>query len=205
VKCDFVIISMYTPGFYADIVKVLEKSCKKFKLPYKFYRIRKKADWCKTAGVKSKIIQKALRELKKPVLWVDADAMIYNYPYYAQYIVKNYEFDVAHCDLIAGKFPSGTLLFNNTAATRKILKKWDELNNINNRLDQDNLYTILFHPEHVIDYTSIMLPQSYICIFDSKDQAIKTPIVIHYQASRTIKTNGQIVYKGIPDEEVLNG
>ena len=82
----------------------------------------------KNCCFKPKYILKKLLDLQAPVLWIDADAIIYQKPT----LFENLEADVAVriVEEVPNDHPSkiisGTLFFNHTPEAIQVLQEWDE-------------------------------------------------------------------------------
>jgi hypothetical protein len=118
-----VYISYVTEGtFYEEIVKGLVSSLEKFDLPYKIYKRPSLNDWDKNARQKSRVIAEALEEFSQPVVWLDADAIVQQYPIL---------FDSLDCDMGCHvrsnkgfSIFSSTLYFGNTSMSKEIVNDW---------------------------------------------------------------------------------
>jgi len=73
------VISFYTPD-YKDEVDILIKSLDSFKIPYDIECVKSKGEWKENACYKIPFIIKKLRQYNHPLVWLDADAKVVQYP-----------------------------------------------------------------------------------------------------------------------------
>ncbi|MCP5504043.1 MAG: hypothetical protein H7A41_02695 [Chlamydiales bacterium] len=187
------IISFYTENTpYEKEAEDLAASCEKFNLPHEIDPMPNFGSWEKNCCFKPKYILKKLSDLQKPVLWLDADAIVYQKPT----LFESLETDVAlHSNHSLpenhpSKVNSGTLLFYPTPASFSLLEKWDQeterlLEEDSEPWDQISLRNVLFKSGVRIYF----LDSCYCRIFtkiESEDE-LKNSFFIHFQASRTLK------------------
>lgn len=122
-------ISAYTVGTpYEEEAKNLEQSLKDNKVPYKLYSYESQGDWEINCLQKGRIILKAFNELKRNLVWLDADAEVLKYPE----LFDTYKYDIGlyrrwhtpeqqrelgtlyHWD-------TGTMFLKNTASIHKLV------------------------------------------------------------------------------------
>lgn len=149
--------------------------------------------WEANCNRKPRAIQFAMRLLKRPVLWLDADAECVRYLSDACLIPKG-------CDAVLmrpnrahpGRWPlvnstlmSGTMGFGYTVGADFLLRRWaDECEKNPSAYDQETLATILAEPEYAdLGFVVKDLDPRLICVPDLMPD-VKDPIVIHHQASR---------------------
>lgn len=187
------IISYYTENTpYEEEVKGLIESCKKLNLPTSIDSIPHFGSWEKNCCFKPKYILKKLLDLQSPVLWVDADAMIYQKPT----LFESLDADVAvHIvESVPNNHPSkvtsGTLFFNHTPEAVQVLQEWDNeteklLRNDPKLWDQISLRNVLLRSNASIYPLDVGYCQVYNRIED--ERALQNSFIIHFQASRTLK------------------
>lgn len=73
------VISFYTPD-YKDEVDILIKSLENFKIPHDIECIKSKGKWKKNAFYKIPFIIKKLKQYNHPLVWLDADAQVVQFP-----------------------------------------------------------------------------------------------------------------------------
>lgn len=187
------IISFYTENTsYEKEAEDLITSCEKFNLSYSIDPMPNFGSWEKNCCFKPKYIFKKLLDLQKPVLWLDADAIVYQKPT----LFETLETDVAlHSnptlpDKHPSKVNSGTLLFHPTPATFTLLENWDQeterlLETDPEPWDQISLRNVLFQSDVKFHF----LDSRYCRIFTKikDEEELKSSFFIHFQASRTLK------------------
>lgn len=187
------VISFYTENTpYEKEVEGLIATCKKFDIPYSIDPLPNFGSWEKNCCFKPKYIQKKLSMLQKPVLWLDADAIIYQKPT----LFETFDADIAlHSntelpDTHPSKVNSGTLFFNSTPKAHDLLAKWDEetellLETDSEPWDQVSLRNVLLKSDVKIHNLDVRYCQIYNKIKD--EESLKSSFFIHFQASRTLK------------------
>ena len=167
-------------------------SCKKFDLPYSIDPIPNFGTWEKNCCFKPKYILKKLIDLKRPILWLDADALI---------VQKPTLFETLDADIslrIVNELPkdhqskmiSGTVFVNNTPEALKVLQEWDlETETLFKQdphlWDQVSLRNVLQRSTAKVHPLDSRYYQVYNKIEDEK--TLHEAIIIHFQASRTLK------------------
>jgi glycosyl transferase family 2/glycosyl transferase family 29 (putative sialyltransferase) len=184
-------VSMYTINTpYEDEVKNLIQSLQNFELPHKIYPIPNQGSWEKNCQQKAIVLLKALEEQPNNIVWVDADAVISEYPIFFEQIPEKLG-DIAVYHYNTPYHPnellSGTMFLRNNDKVRMLLKKWIELNKTNSEWDQRNLQKIL-EGEMKNQIVIIPLPVEYIKIQGhERFQGKFIPVIEHFQASRRLK------------------
>ncbi len=185
-----VIISYYTKNtVYEKEMEGLIETCDELGLQYDIEGISDLGSWEANCNFKPSFILKKLKELKRPVLWVDCDTAI---------LKKPQEFD---CDISFGinekldaKDPSkifaGTVFINYTAKSLSFLKAWIERIALEMQkkqpidlIEQESLRDLFFLQK---DLKIDPLPKGYWFIFDdlSSDLSPDEIFIVHFQASR---------------------
>lgn len=176
---SFTIISFYTQNtpYETEVVHLLE-SLDKLGLPYHIQGVKSKGSWEKNCQFKADFILEAMENLDTDIVWIDADAVVMQYPS----LFESLSCDIAfHFLAHRSELLSGTLFIKNNMKMRAVVKKWIELNAGNTRWDQKNLQQII---ESEVGLNTEILPTSYCKIFDNKYQQDAEPVIMHYQASR---------------------
>ncbi len=187
------IISFYTPNTgYEKEIEGLMTSCEKHDLPYSIDPIPNFGTWEKNCCFKPKYILKKLLDLQGPILWLDADAIVFQRPT----LFEGLDVDVALRivnelpDDHPSKMISGTLFFNHTPAAIEILKRWDEeterlFKKDPHLWDQISLRNVLLSSQAKI----YPLDGRYYQVFNKieDEKTLEDAIIIHFQASRTLK------------------
>lgn len=179
----YLIISYCTKGPYEKEAEKLRESLDKLKLPYHIQIIDSLGSWQKNCLYKPIFIKQMLAEHKKPVLYLDADAVVRRIPLWEEF--NNVDFAVHY--FRGEQLASGTLFFNNTLAALNLLDAWIEQNKIKpQELDQANLQETVERPGWKNRIKIRYLPAEYCKIFDLTKN-VDNPIIEHFQSSRRLK------------------
>lgn len=179
----FQIVSGYTKNTpYEKEVQNLKASLDKFGFSCEhIVGFENLGTWEKNCQQKALILKSKLQELKTPIVWLDADAVLKKNPVLFYEIEK----DIAFCCYrIAGKdeLLSGTIFLKPSEISFKILDEWIKLNNQNPKeWDQRTLQKII--KNFKIDYYN--LPPSYCKIDYIKCDEI---VIGQNQSSRRFKS-----------------
>lgn len=177
----FNLISFYTPD-YAEVAERLKCSCKLFNITSEILEVPSKGSWLNGVAFKPKFIQQMWKLSAKPVVWVDADAVVKKYPSYFDWITSDVACHFRNDKRYQNELLSGTLFFNKTEGANRIINKWVELQEKEPETwDQRTLQKII---ETESEYSLYRLPASYTQIYDTmKDRG--EPVIEHFQESRT--------------------
>ena len=189
-KNDFIVIAYYTLGtLYEKHARRLATSCMKFNVPCHIKGVENLGSWHKNINYKPTFIREMM-ELHRPrsVVYVDCDAEFLQYPTL---------FEQLFCEIAVHEFDrswyghkqngteilSGTIFFDNSQASRFIVDLWIDMCTKNPKdWDQRSLAKVL-------PVSFYRLPESYCCIFDTMKR-VENKVIVHYQASRTVRRNG---------------
>lgn len=192
------VISYYTQDTpYEEEAKHLIASCEKFHLDYEIDGVPNLGSWGKNCCYKPQFILQKIEKLQKPVVWVDADAVFVQKPE----ALRNLSADFGLCiieeipDEHPCKMISGALYTNYTEKVKQLLKEWDK--ECKKYLDDDfcdqiALRNILLKSD--ADITNLSLPYFTVIDMVEDDSSIGDTVLIHFQASRTLK---QIINKEV--------
>lgn len=176
---NFKIISGYTKNTpYEQEIQTLIDSLKKYGITnYEIIPYDNLGTWTKNCQYKSKIILQQLQKCNIPIVWVDADAVLYDYPS----LFDNINKDIAFCDYYGG-VASGTLYIKPMTNMLELCKEWIDLNAQDTTIwDQRNLTKLI----KKYDIAYYKLPVTYCKIDFAKS---KEKIIIgQNQASRRFK------------------
>jgi len=178
------VVSFYTSDTpYEEAIEVLRASCIKFDIEGYFESVPSKGSWVQNCAHKGPFIEECLVRFRRPILWLDADAEIVQFPQL---------FKTIDCD-IAAYMPrhllSGTLYFAYNDASLKLAKSWSsKCRSDPNAWDQKHLESSLWGMERQIVFQN--LPQGYCKITDKRwaRHSERDEFVIHHQASRRFKS-----------------
>jgi len=194
------IVSYYTKKtIYQLEVQNLIASCEKWNLPIEVEGIESFGSWELNCGYKPFFLYRKLQELKKPLLWVDADAVVLKQPE----VLEAFSADLA-VRINEGLSPdhpskviSSTIFVNYTREGGELLRRWAEESNRQlgeagrkeEFWDQIALRNVIFNQSHKAKVVSMPLEYTKISDHPFDSQAVKEPIIEHYQASRRFKNS----------------
>jgi len=190
---SYLIVSYYTHNtIYEGKAQKFVQSLQKFNIPYHVEGIESLGNWQKNTGYKPTFVKNMLLKFPETnIVWVDCDAEFFAYPILfdnlscdvAAYVYDGKEYNKA--DWIP-ELLSGTVYFRNSPKVFAIVEQWEKLCKEQPKIwDQKHL-------EAVLKKDFELLPGEYCKIMD-KMKYIKSPIIVHYQASRTVRIhNGNL-------------
>ncbi len=191
-----VIISYFTKGsLYEKDAKQLQASCERFGLEYLIEGIEPFGKWHHHTCYKPTYILQKMETLKRPVLWIDADAEI---------VQKPTLFAGLDCDIslrVFDRFPpdhpsyayTATLYLNHTPNTLALVRTWASAGD---RAIQEGTFTVdqqLVGPL-LANVRLFPLPIGYAATFE-EDVPPAELFIVQYQASRLYR---QIIDGDIP-------
>jgi hypothetical protein len=140
------------------------------------------ASWTANCALKAEFCLSIWRRLRKPIVWLDADAVVHGVPD----LLRGSAFDFAIHNWSGWKFCSGTLYFGQSDAAGALLEQWVETCRANPALwDQVALDLAWEDVVGRLPLRTRWLPQSYCQIFDRDRQ--DDVVIEHFQASRRFK------------------
>lgn len=195
-KADPIVVSFFTLGtLYEKEAASLRASCEKVGLVYRIEGIKPFGKWHQHTCYKPIYILQKMLELKRSVLWVDADAEIVQKPPFtfdcdiALRIFDAYPLDHP------SHFYTGTIYFDYNPHTLRFVQAWAKAAQKAIRVGEltvdQQLFGSLIMKRNIRLYP---LPSGYGAIFEEK---LEKTFIVQYQASR--------LYKKIIDEEVALG
>ena len=201
-------VSYYTKNtVYKKVMnKYLLPSLKRWNLKHDIEAIADKGSWQLNTHFKAQFCKKMLLKHKQPIVFLDADASIENYPMLLG-IIELYspDIDIAlhYLDWFlfwrkkSGEKKrealSGTLYLNYNKKVLQFLDEWIKENNRTTVWEQKNMQWVLRSWKKKLkiyklppEYCCIILPNEKIPYYYLKEK----PIILHHQVSRKYK-NGQ--------------
>ena len=152
--------------------------------------------WQANTYRKAAFLEAMLKELRRPVIWMDADSRMRQYPWFFDEWVKS-DSDFTVCWIDWSQFigikrndrelDSAVMGLKPTPAVFDVLTRWQTLNRQvmhTGIFEQKNLEKILAIGDH--DMTIMELPMSHCQIFDTM-AALGEPVIEQMQASRRLK------------------
>lgn len=192
-----IVISFYTQNtLYEEEVKNLLTSCKKFELETSVEKVQSFGNWELNCAYKPFFIFKKMDELKKPLLWVDADGKFLRAPRWQNV----FDSDLAlrlDADLPAdhpSKVISSTIYINNTMKARDLIRDWmfEAQKILLDKTRKEEFWDQIALRNSILKNRSsckvASLPLSYAKIFDhpGDNEKVEDAVIEHYQASRRI-------------------
>lgn len=185
-----IFVTHYTLGTgYEQEVERLVASLNQHGLRYHVEPFKSLGTWRANSNYGSRVIQQCMsRYPKDDIVYVDADAVIQQYP--ALFESDEFVADVAahvhnfrwHPNELLG----GTMFFRNKPTVRWLVDHWvwEIMVNHPGARPGDALQALLLSEKFSVTFAE--LPDTYTTIFDiMKD--VKNPVIVHYQASRRFR------------------
>lgn len=194
---DPLIVSYSTlDSLYEEEIKDLILSCKSLNLEYSIDNINTFGSWEKNCCYKPKFILEKLLTYKKPLLWVDADAIIIKKPIIDNFLNDDFAFRFKYDEKNNKKsIRSGTIFINFTNQAINFLKAWDlecqkELNDQNKMhevWDERCLFKLIHDGKLKISFSELSI--GYCKIFDKYNDKVddENTYILQFQASRVYK------------------
>lgn len=189
-----IVINCYTIGTpYEKEAQALRTSLEKLGMENEIVGVPSLGNWERNCAFKAKFIQDTYLRLDRPVLWIDADAIVHEFPK----LLAGAEADFAIGKVSGWQFASGTVYFNRTPLGQLLLETWvkycQQKPEIWDQIHLDRAWEEVTATHSL--YTQ-WLPQSYVKIFDmpweSRLLSAGTDncniVIEQFQASRRLKT-----------------
>ena len=194
------VVSYYTKKtLYENEVENLIDSCKKFEIEHYIEGIENRGSWGENCAFKPYFLRKKMKEFKRPLLWVDADAVFLQGLKFEDFMFSDlvFYYDPKIRDFRFSAF-AGTVYVNATAGGCKSLDLWchysDEIIKETGKpplyIDQVSLhFSMLSKPS----FNFIQLPIVYAKVFDRYVEGLdpKAVVIEHNQASRRFVKEGK--------------
>lgn len=192
-----VIVSFYTKKTpYEDLAKHLIDSCKKFGLKHDIEGIDSFGSWELNCAFKPFFLFQKIQELKKPLLWVDSDAVFVSEPS----ILEVFSADLAIrinedlADDHPSKVMSGTIFVSATPKAEELLRQWAQAcvkelmreDRTQEFWEQTALRDIILSKPHA-DIRSLPVSYTKIAGHPHDEPHCPSPVIQHHQASRLYK------------------
>jgi hypothetical protein len=173
------IVSFATPKYEEELMPLL-KGLREYDIPHHIELFPGKGTWQKNNHYKADFIYEKLQRYQQPIVWLDADTEIRQYPDL---------FNTLKCDIAVNYFKGkqlcgGVMYFDYSPAAFTLIQLWQEENARHpDRWESDNLDRAI---EKMMPHITIhQLPREY-CTFDlCTDQS--NPVLWSRQASRIHK------------------
>jgi len=145
-------ITSHLGDYYKRCVTRLVRSCIRFDLPHLVLPLEQQNGWDAGCATKIVVIQKLLKQLNRPLLWLDADAEILSYPSL---------FETIDCEMalasVSGHWLTGTLYFKPIALP--FIEAWRQKTG----QDVDEVALVKLYTSSPKNYRPrmVMLPDAY--------------------------------------------
>ncbi len=181
VLCYF---TLNTP--YADEARKLKESCIRLGLDHRIVGVQPRGSWEANCAYKARFVEEWWRALGRPVLWVDADAIVHRTPE----LLRGVAADFAVHRALGWMFASGTVFFNQSAEAEALLVRWRERCEADPKTwDQVHLDAAWEDIARAQPLETLWLPREYTYIADLADAPVaEDPVIEHTQASRRFKS-----------------
>lgn len=180
------IISFYTKDTKYELeAKKLIESCQRHQLEHHVVGLDSRGSWEANCSLKSEFVFQTWQTCGRPVLWVDADAVLHGPPHLLCGCTA--DFAIHRCR--GWQFASGTVYFNQTPGAARLIQRWiARCRQFPKVWDQENLDLAWEDTVAVYPLETMWLPETYCRIFDLHEGRSASPGVIeHFQASRRLK------------------
>lgn len=182
----WVLVSMYSDAF-APRAEVLVRSCRAHGIAHEVVRIEP-AEYRRTIASKPRFMLDALRRLRRPIVYVDADFEVMEYPALfdnpagTDFMVYNWYADPSNGmdqywpDVLLCS--SGVMYWNHTPGALRLLKEWCAMASANPGCADDQILDRVFNGGHHVRRMSCRwLPRSYLRIAPYFPET--TPVLNH--------------------------
>lgn len=171
------IVSFYTPTWdYPKHASRLIAECERLGLPYHIKQLDPGQSWLDNTRLKSKFIFDSMKELDRPILWIDVDGSIYRRPD----ILLNVEEDFMGRHQRTGprrNWHVGTMFFNNTPNGKQLLDEWNTLCQTASGTDEAAFEEVW--KKFGTNITFKELPSEYFEIIHDAAQATPNAVIVH--------------------------
>ncbi|MBX3403232.1 MAG: class I SAM-dependent methyltransferase [Phycisphaeraceae bacterium] len=183
---------------YADEAKKLKASCLRLGLEHRIVGVQPRGSWEANCAYKARFVEEQWRALGRPVLWVDADAIVHRTPD----LLRGVAADFAVHRALGWMFASGTVFFNQTPGAEALLVRWRERCEADpGTWDQVHLDAAWEDVAREQPLETLWLPREYTFINDLEDVALtEDPVIEHTQASRRYKATVSAA-GGVPEAQ----
>jgi hypothetical protein len=180
-----VIVSYFTTNTpYEEEARRLIASCDALGLAHDVVPLPPAGSWEANCARKAEVCLDALHRNQRPILWVDADAVIEAPPT----LLASCGADFAVHRWDDWQFASGTIFFKHSDVARRLLECWVERCRRDPRVwDQVSLDLAWEEVVARQPLETLWLPRSYCQIFDAQTDDDQPVVIRHHQASRRLK------------------
>lgn len=174
--------SYYTPD-YKQSADQLHATLERFGLPHDLCELEESGRWIENCSKKAKWLLACMEKHKRPVVWVDADARVEQWPERFQTMPACVDLACHYLD--GHELLSGSLYFGYTTPARDLLIDWSDLcGRVDGEWDQRLLQRAVDESRNNLTISGI--PESYVYIFDRGTVPDDQVVIRHLQYSRLI-------------------
>ncbi len=190
------IISFYTDTWeYKKHSERLAMECEKLGLDFVIKEYPSAGSWIDNTRIKPSFIYETIKELQRPVLWLDVDASIYKLPLELRLPVE-YDFMGVHQRTgPCRNWHVGTMFFNYSDRIVNLLEKWIEVSK--SGTDEANFENVWKKYAKEYQITTKELPLNYYCIPQANYNNLSNPVITHRlsacESKRKLKSGGLIL------------
>lgn len=197
------VISFYTgEGAYRDFAEKLRRSCERLGITPHIEQVESTGVWARNNAKKPGFMQRKLLELKRPVIWCDADCEVCQYPVLLDkpafdFAVYNWAADPKEdvpdqsCRVL--KCTSGVLLFNYTPPALQLMYQWVEACKREPTIPDDTVLDMVWMRWRGPKIRSYWLPREYNRM-DTRWPHVP-PVINHVYRDGAIFTGAQTLEK----------
>lgn len=196
----FISFYTYNTPYEEEINNKLIPSLKKFNLDYYIQGYKDRGNWGANTGIKSEFIRDTLLKYNEPICFLDADAIIVNYPQLLFNLPSNIDLSYHNLDWFLHwrnqpnknqyELLSGTMVFFPTSKVINLLNEW--ITKVQQNLQKWEQLILSEIIENKQDLNIYILPAEY-CVVPKQDNTLpiylqnKKLYIYHTQASRKYK------------------
>lgn len=178
------VVSAYTVDshlgdYYKQASKNLSRSCIDHDIQHVIYPLRAAKDWFEGCSLKPTVIAHALKTYQRPILWLDADAVVLKYPSLLETLKANIALHVG----AGGHWLSGTLFVTPAALT--FVQQWQQATDPK---VADEITLLHLHRKTHNRPTMERLPNTYNCVVHSASDTSDT-VIGHFLRPDEAKRN----------------
>lgn len=178
---SFKVISYYSPD-YAENTSRLKETLMTHEIEYELTEVKPFKNWLEGVRFKPTFIREQLKKADCPLVWLDADATVEQYPRLFDTLTVDFACHFRNDKRYYNECLSGTLFFAPTDGSFALLDSWlDQQKKEEQLWDQRSLQKAI---ETTHSFSMFRLPPNYTQIFDTMSYAGE-PVILHHQASRT--------------------
>ena len=191
-----IIISFYTENTaYQLEILTLINSCRNLDIPLDIEGVAARDTWALNCAIKPFFIRQKLHQHRRPVFWVDADAVFLKKPDFTQML--QHDLGIRKMQRFAHdkrfRYCAGSMFFNYSVGALDFVEKWCDWCEKEQEKEQDPLFLDQLSLADLFEKGSTaslyLLPLAYAKIFDidAKEITPEETVIEHRQISRLYK------------------